>query len=474
MANKLKPEDITAHHSSFVDPTGRLFRYEGALYRGIFPERTEMVKRLLASPGFQSAMEQGSLVKTEIVDLQADAFGVILAHQEIEPVSYPHEWAPEMLQSAALTMLDLALSAHGIGLSMSDANPWNLVPNLARPTFVDFGSFKPMAEEGPFLWAAYDQFTRLFLYPLYLCAAGLSGVVAGQLKSPFGGVDAKLCSTLLPGRRRFLSRQGLARLEIPRALSGLVDRLGLQEKIQQAGQIPPEQQTKNRRRFLEGLRADVERLKFGSRTSEWSDYSQGADSLEDDTQWTRKQTTIAEILGRLHPDTVLDVACNKGWFSLLATAHARRVVAFDTDRPSISRLTQKVLAEHRPVLPLVMNVLDPSPTSGWRLNQYPSAIERFRSDFVMALALIHHLVLSQMQDFSRVVDALRDFTKKWLLIEFVPLSDQRSQQILGRYRREQFTWYTEENFASELQHRFRLVESFPSHPDGRTLFLCTV
>ena len=93
---------------------------------------------------------------------------------------------------------------------------------------------------------------------------------------------------------------------------------------------------------------------------------------------------------------------------------------------------------------------------------------------VMALALIHHLVLSQMQDFARVVEVLSDFTSKWLLVEFVPLSDDRSQQILGQFRREQFGWYTVDNFAVELERRFQKVESFPSHPDGRTLFFCTL
>lgn len=474
MPTTLKPDQVQFSSSSFVDPTGRLFRFEGQLYRGIFAERAGLVRDMLASGFVQRAMKEGRLVSTSVADFEVEGFEMVLRHEEVSPVSYPCEWAPEMLKEAAVTMLDLAQESLEIGLSMSDASPWNLLPNPVKPTFIDFGSFRPEAEEAPLMWGAYGQFCKLFLYPLYLYAAGHSTVVADRLRDHLNGVDGELCARLLSSGQKMFRWQVFTRLQLPIVLGKAVNKLKMEEKVQNAPAITEEQLKSNRRNFLRGLRRDVAAIKLPLPTTEWSDYEQGNTSLVDRTGWTLKQTTIAKLLETHRPGSLLDVACNKGWFSLMGSQYCPRVVAFDTDTTSISTLTRQVLAEGQPVLPLVMNILNPTPWSGWKLQQFSSALERFRSDFVMALALIHHLILSQMQDFPRVVQLLASLTRRWLLLEFVPLSDPRSQQILATYRREQFNWYTEDNLRAELERHFTTVESFPSHPEGRTLFFCTL
>ncbi len=58
-----------------------------------------------------------------------------------------------------------------------------------------------------------------------------------------------------------------------------------------------------------------------------------------------------------------------------------------------------------------------------------------------------------------------------LLTEFVPLDDPRSREILATQRRD-MSWYTLDGFVAALKAVFGQVETFPSHPKGRTLIPC--
>src|SRR6185436_1308861 len=46
------------------------------------------------------------------------------------------------------------------------------------------------------------------------------------------------------------------------------------------------------------------------------------------------------------------------------------------------------------VLCLAADVTDPSPAMGWQLAERPDLLARLRSDLVLALALVHHVVVS--------------------------------------------------------------------------------
>ena len=185
-----------------------------------------------------------------------------------------------------------------------------------------------------------------------------------------------------------------------------------------------------------------------------------------------KQSTVANILGELKPKSVTDIGCNKGGYSILAAQAGARVIAFDIDEVSIGGLYQIAKKQDLCILPLVMDALNPSPALGWRNLQFPSAAHRFCSEMAMALALIHHLAITQRQTFDRIVPALADFSTKWLLIEFVPLDDLLSLNLLKTHPKD-MSWYTLSNFLVSLGREFRQVEQFPSFPVGRTLILCT-
>jgi hypothetical protein len=147
------------------------------------------------------------------------------------------------------------------------------------------------------------------------------------------------------------------------------------------------------------------------------------------------------------------------------------VIAFDTDEDSIGLLYQFAKKQDLNILPLVMDVLSPSPRCGWRANQYLSAPERLCSEMALALALVHHLVITYNQTFDRAIQTLSDYSNKWLLTEFIPLDDSRSRELLATSRRD-LSWYSLDNFLEALRRYYPQVEIFPSYPPGRKLCLC--
>jgi hypothetical protein len=68
---------------------------------------------------------------------------------------------------------------------------------------------------------------------------------------------------------------------------------------------------------------------------------------------------------------------------------------------------------------------------GFNHSERQSFAERAKSDTVTALALIHHLVLSKNVPLPDVAKMMADLTKKYLVIEFVPLNDEKSQQLIA-------------------------------------------
>ena len=166
---------------------------------------------------------------------------------------------------------------------------------------------------------------------------------------------------------------------------------------------------------------------------------------------------------------VWDLGCNDGRFSRLVAASAQTVVAMDSDTGSIDRLYGELRQEKRTnILPLLMNVANPSPSQGWAQRERASLTDRARPDLTLALALVHHLVISANVPLSSVVEWMAGIARE-LVIEFISKDDPMVQRLLlnkddtyGDYRRDAFEQY--------LERRFK-IESRAELPGGtRTLY----
>jgi hypothetical protein len=458
----------TRHPGSFIDPAGCLYEANGNILRGIRPGFAAFYAGLLEDQAIKELLAR-EIVETEVVHEGLEGYPLTLKHRTLSPVSFPYEWTSGMLRDAANLTLDICIKLTERDRVLQDASPWNIVFEGTRPIFVDFTSI--VQQDPNLLWAAYDQFCRLFLYPLALFAYLPGRIVRSFLTDALNGVSPDEVAKLLPARSVLRMRWLSHRLHLPRFILRIVRRMGQERALNRmSGRLSPSRQA--RTSFLASLRRDVKGISLQTGRSHWAKYYVDIATFFQVSKFNAKQSTVARLVDELRPRSVVDIGCNRGGYSIIAAMAGARVVCFDTDDDSVGLLYLLAREKQLNILPLVMDVLNPSPAGGWRARQFPSAPTRFKSEMAMALALVHHLAITQRQTFERIVPALADYAGKWLLTEFVPLDDPRSQELLVTHRRD-LSWYSLPGLLAVLRESFREVQLFPSFPVGRTLILCT-
>jgi hypothetical protein len=446
---------------SGMDPSGRLYISKGQILRELELSQAEFYLSLLNKP------EVNRMIGQQIVETRQGADN-ILEHRKISPINYCFEWPSIMLREAALLTLEICLHLNESGMVLKDATPWNILYEATHPIFVDFTSIYPQ-EKGLF-WVAYDQFCRLFLFPLVIANLTSPKVTRSMLMASNSGVThgemVQLLSISSVLRKPWL----LKRLYLPSLLVRLLQSTKQsQQLIQESRNV--EITTAARKIFFSDLRQDILSIEFSTGKSYWSQYYQDIDSFIEPAKFHQKQKTVAALLEQIKPATVVDIGCNQGGYSILAALRGSKVIAFDTDEDSIASLYQLSKQKNLSVLPLVMDAIYSSPQCGWRGVQYPSAVERFKSELALALALVHHLAITQSQSFERIVQILSDYSTKWLITEFVPLDDDRSQEISMTNKRD-LSWYTLDGFLQALGKHYKRIETLPSYPEKRVLCIC--
>lgn len=449
------------------DPAGSVYLSGDKILRGIRAEYRDAYLDILNQPKVKAMLGE-KIVDTSVEETNLDGYALTLEHRRIAPPSYCYEWPLPMLQDAALLTLDICLELNDSGTVLKDATPYNILFDGPRPLLVDFTSIMP--QEKDLLWVAYDQFCRLFLFPL-LISEMVSGRASRALLLDSGnGIGPEEITNYLPGFA--WTRHGwlINRLYLPKMTVDMLRKSGQDKNIDKYRQnvvLTPAA----RKSFFEALKKDVQSIQVSTGKSHWSQYYEDINTFFEPAKFQAKQRVISELLERCKPETVVDIGCNQGGYAIQAANAGAKVVAFDTDEDSVAMLYRLAKMKNINILPLVGNVLYPAPQAGWRGIEFPSAPVRFRSQMALALALTHHLAITQIQTWDRIVKTLADYTDKWLITEFVPLSDPRSQELLVTNQRD-LSWYSLESFVDALKAEFSLVETYPSHPDGRTLCFC--
>ena len=225
-------------------------------------------------------------------------------------------------------------------------------------------------------------------------------------------------------------------------------------------------------RYLAERLRELESISIPNVDTCWTGYDRLDAPLDDRAQWTPKQIMVAESLKIARPRTVLDLGANTGWYSRLAAVGGARVTAIDADEHCIDRLYRRADREGAEILPLVLNLAIPTParSSGRR---FPSSLDRFSAEMVIATALSHHLILSNLAwDFGRIAAYLSHVAAKYLLTEFVSFAAE-SFNPYGRGDRPGCeTWYNIDGFAAALSVYFKEIVPLPSWPPGRKLLFC--
>jgi ribosomal protein L11 methylase PrmA len=177
------------------------------------------------------------------------------------------------------------------------------------------------------------------------------------------------------------------------------------------------------------------------------------------------------VESHVDPDAMIhDVGANTGRFSRIVAASGRYVLSHDIDELAVERnylFNKDKNVEN--VLPLVLDINNPSPGLGWALEERDSVAQRISEGIVLALALIHHIVISNNVPMSKFASFLHRLAKI-VIIEFVPKQDSQVQRLLAT-REDIFPHYDVEHFQEEFASYFRIREARKIENSERTLFV---
>jgi len=450
---------------SFRDPDSRVFTADGRVLRLLSEQGLADWRALAASGLLEELPVVGTReVEEEVPEALHGGVAAVLEHDRIPFVSYPYEWTFAMLKDAALLQLELLRRGIEKGLILKDSSPYNVQFRGARPVFIDVGSFEQLREGEP--WAGYRQFCMLFLYPLLLQAwkdVPFQPWLRGSLDGITPHEARELLSTRDLFRRGTLSHVVLHdRLERRHEdrdedLKGELRKAGFKKELILAN--------------IRGLERLIGRLRWDPDRSTWSEYGPHTTYTEDDAE--RKARFVASAVAEERPRLVWDLGCNEGRHSRIAAETADYVVAMDADSLVVDRLYRALREEAQErILPLTVDIVDPSPALGWRGLERRPLLERGRPDLTLALALIHHVSIAGNVPVAEFLDWLRGSTRS-LVIEFVSPEDPMARRLLARKRPGDHPDYRADWFEQCLNERFDVVRSEPlsRHGTARTLYL---
>jgi ribosomal protein L11 methylase PrmA len=454
---------------SFRDPSGFVFTRDGILYRQVNRVFAEQFELLLSSGLYEALTREGLLVRHEEADpslaATPEAYKV-LKPERVGFISYPYEWSFSQLKDAALATLRIQGIALEHGMSLRDATAYNVQFEAGRPVFIDTLSFERLREGEP--WVAYGQFCRHFLAPLALMR--YRDVRLGQLaRVHIDGVPLDLAAELLPVR---------ARLRLALLLHLFLHARSQRRHAGEATAAGRTDQPKRKSRpfslqafrgLIETLESAIRKLRWEPRKSVWSAYYDEARSYTE-AALDVKKSLVAEFVEAARPRTVWDLGANTGPFSRIAAAKGARTVSFDVDPATVEINYQAVVSEKESnVLPLVMDLANPSPGVGWANSERMCLSERAPADMALALALVHHLAIANNVPLEDVAAFLWDVCT-WLAIEFVPKSDPMVQVLLAS-REDVFSDYTLEGFERAFSERFEILRREAIAGSERVMYL---
>jgi hypothetical protein len=417
---------------------------------------------LMGSGLYEELVADGLLIEHHEVELPGsspDAYR-ILRPSELPLISYPYEWSFSQLKDAALTTIEIQKRALARGMSLRDASSYNMQFHDGRLVLIDTLSFEARQEGRP--WIAYRQFCQHFLAPLALMS--YRDLRLNQLLRVYiDGVPLDLASALLPGRARTRIPLQLhifshAKAQL-RGGDGRPSGSGKSPSISENALIG----------ILDSLRKGVDGLEVGLTRSTWSDYYEEADHYSPET-FEDKKKLVESLIDQIAPEQLWDLGANVGLFSRVASGKGIFTVAWELDPQCVERNYRDAKKEGQTkLLPLVLDLSNPSPGIGWANEERADLIGRGPVDAVMALALIHHLAIGNNVPLQLVAAYLARLSRH-LIIEFVPKDDPKVQQLLAS-REDVFDDYSVEGFESAFGEQFTILSQIALTGSTRVLYL---
>jgi len=408
-----------------------------------------------------------SAASRELTAIRIPPGSMVVEHERVPFANYPYEWTPEMLHSAAALTLRLACAAMRAGFVLKDATPYNVMFHGSRPVFLDLLSFRrrnPLES----MWPPYAQFIRTFVYPLLACEH-FRFRLDELLLAHRDGLEPGRMLALCPAYRR-LFPPFLGSVTIPALMerdggNSTADRYATREArdLEEATYVL-ERLFDRAERMLGGRPAQARR----SATLSYMDSGHNYDGAE----FAAKERFVMKAFEREPTGCVLDIGCNTGHFSLIAARMGTRVVAIDHDPGAAGMLWQSACHEKSDILPLAIDIARPPGACGWANRECMPFLERARGqfDYVLLLALLHHLLVNERVPLPAILELAAELTRRFAIVEYIDPKDSQFRRI-ARGRDALHRDLTRESFEAAAGSLFHIIESQEVSPSRRIYLL---
>jgi len=394
----INENEIKFLSKSRIDDVGEVFEWNDNIYVGIHLGKVDDVLDLFESGLIEELVKEELFPKSKIIGFNIDDYGMIIQHDQIDPIIYPHEWTFSMLKDAALAVVRTAKIAKKYGFNMKDCHGFNVLFDKNKPKYIDLGSF--YKDNRYKVWKAYMEFLKSYYYPLTIWKDGIVSLAKSRIIYGMGK---------FPITEYYLYKYSFLRLLKPNTFYRLIKVVNLLPKVflidESVLNVKLDKYNLLVKVFGKMLKRIIDHIDFPFKDLDKIEKKVlSIRKKEVPTEWknyygesfvpTNRFKKIVEYINRYCPDakTAIDIGGNTGEFSsfLLDNTSISRVICQDLDHEAIDFGYNKYKNTEKNIIFVNYNFMSPVITSSL---QPPH--ERFKSDIAIALALTHHLILSQ-------------------------------------------------------------------------------
>jgi precorrin-6B methylase 2 len=451
---------------------------EGIYYRYIFNEYQVEYDHLMHSGLYKALTEKGLMIThQEIEQSQSNFYKKIHPHQ-IPFQSYPFEWSYGQWRKVLYAYLQINKIALAHGMILKDATPYNFYFEGGRAVLLDTSSFDFFKEGDP--WIAYRQFCSEMLSPLALMH--YNGQRWARItQSHLRGMPLNFVSKQLP-LKSWLNMTCLLHIHMHGKYATNDSENSSLRKSNNKGSEKTEKLVDKQKGFskekivslMKMLQSTVVNWKQPfAFEKHWIDYYQK--DIASDKYLVHKEAVIKEWLAQLTNQnklhSILDLGANTGKFSLIASDYTNKVIALEYDDICVDAIDKAIVSSKKNnIYCLRMDLAETTPNMGVLEKEFSSIYTRARSSMVLGLALIHHLFISNQLNFDQIASMFNEFSEKLVIIEFIPITDEKVQFLMKDKQRE-YADYTEEGFTKALEQFFQIKERIQLEGSERILYL---
>lgn len=437
--------EIKKDPGSFRDPASQVYTGQGMVFREIDRKYLPEYDKFIKSGLYQELLDEDLIIPHG--EVHRDIDHAMLEADLVPFISYPYEWSFAQIQEAALVTLRINRIARDHGMMLKDASAFNIQYYKGRLLLIDTASFMTYRPGAP--WHPYSQFLRHFVCPLVIMKYDHAN--NGKLSQlHIDGIPIPEAVHRVPFRKRF--NTGIVTHLLSQSMNFSVNE---QREVHWSAMVFDS--------LLANLEKWIGRLKYKPvMTSDFMKYSEC--NIYSPAASEEKSRIVGHCISRINGKRFIDLGCNTGEYSHLAVNLGKEVIAVDNNHDCIHSLH----GLDADILPLIVDVTNPSPGIGWANQERKPFWERVGEvDCIMGLALIHHLCIRHNIPLGMIADLFAEHALN-LIIEWIPPEDPNVRTMVGT---KDIPAYDSDTFIEEFSRKFQIIRKYRIKGAGRYIFL---